>query len=429
MPLRNWTGQLLTAAACASALAAAGCDGGGGSDGFEINQTRSDRASCDAGEQTQCSGVGAPAVVADQRGAEFAVLWDANFTVAERTLYGRRFDAETGDPRSDERVVAARLPYSPSPKTLVVRHPGGDGYLAVAAYHPSQSTRGPWRVLSLGPALDLRSVADLQPSPGGVLSALAANDERREALVVETSFPVEPDAPTGPTSGDHPIRAIRVDGNGRPRGQREIAVSDWEQGFAPIASAAYVPARDEYLVTLLAQQGDVERFDVLRLDDDLGAVRPAPSPAVRGTPVETAIAHSAGARRTLLAWVEWQPDRSRRVVGAWLDEEGTAGARFEIGDDVADGNPDGIGLRAEAVGSDFVVSWTDGLMDGERRHERVTADRPGEADTRISFEKPGPGESTESAVASSPLGTHLAVWTEGLRDRDGRKLRGRLSGF
>jgi hypothetical protein len=38
-----------------------------------------------------------------------------------------------------------------------------------------------------------------------------------------------------------------------------------------------------------------------------------------------------------------------------------------------------------------------------------------------------PGESTSIAAASSPLGTHLTVWTDGLQDEDGRRLLGRLS--
>jgi hypothetical protein len=365
-------------------------------------------------------------VVADQRGTEYAVLWDGNFVKAERALYGRRYDAETGDPRSDERVVVTGLPFVPSPKTLLIRHPASDGYLAVAAYHPTEGARAPWRVLSLGPALDLRSSTDLKPSGGETLAALAGNEQRGEALVVETTFPTNP---PGMTSTGHAIRALRVDGDGFTRGELRIGASDWEQGFAPVASAAYVPARREYLVALVTLAAGTERLEVVHVDDELDETRPAGSPAVRGTPVEAEIAHSREGDRTLLAWVEWQLDRSRRVVGAWIDATGAAGPPFEISTDVADGNPDAIGLSAEAVGRDFVVSWTDGLMDGERRHERVSEDSPGTAESRISFEKPGPGESTESAVASSPLGTHLSVWTEGLRDRDGRKLRGRLGGY
>jgi hypothetical protein len=404
-------------------LVASGCDGTGCGNGFQVSQTGNARPACDSGEGTACNGASAPAVVADRAGREFAVLWEGNYDVGEHDLYGRRIDAETGEPSSDETVVATGLPGGVSPRMLAIRHPAGDGYLAVVAYHVPGSFPITWRVLSLGTRLELRESADLQVSRGRVLGALAGNEPRREALVVETAFPT--DTP-GPTSTGNGIRVIRLDRHGRPRGAREIGASDWEQGFAARVGAAHVPGRDEYLIARLTLAGGTARLDVAGVDGKLDTLRVAGAPAVRGTPVDLAIAHAPASGRTLLAWVEWQPDRSRHVRGAWLAADGAPGPPFAISDDVADGNPDGIGLVADAAGPDFLVSWTDGTMSGTRRHERVTAERPGEGPTVTSYEKPGSGESTDSAAASSPLGTHLAVWTQGLRDLDGRQLRARL---
>jgi hypothetical protein len=424
MPLENWVTRLLATAACACALGAAGCDDvGGGSDGFEITQTRSDRESCNAGEQgTLCGGASAPAVTASRDGDEFAVLWDGNYAREQHHLHGRRFDAKTGAARSNERVILTGLPDRAQLTTAAIPHPAGDGYLAVLANYPSSSL-APWRVLSLGPGLELREERKLGANPDGRLADVVGNEQRREALVIETSAPVNS---PGMTSTGHEIRALRVAGDGRRLGDRPIGASDWEQGFGASVRATHVPARGEYLVARLFLGGGVQRIDVVGLDDELDTLRVAGVPAVRGTPTDVAIAHATESGSTLLAWVEWQPDRSRRVVGALLDADGSPGPPFEIGGAIAEGDAHGVGLHAEAIGSDFFVSWTDGLMDGERRHERVTAERPGEGETHLAFEKPGPGESTESAVATSPLGTHLSVWTEGLRDLDGRKLRGKL---
>ena len=422
MPLEDWLRSALPTTACAAALISAGCDTPGGSDGFEITQARSDRTSCHAGEQgTLCGGASAPAVAASRDGSEYAVLWDGHYARDQRELYGRRFDAKTGDPRSEERVVLTGLVDRVTRMTAAIPHPAADGYLVVAAGYPSSSL-APWRVLSLGPRLDLRQDRRLSATPGGILAALVANRPRHEALLIETSLPQRPPEMT---SSGHGIRALRIGGDGRTVRERRIGVSDWEQGFAAGVSAAHVPARGEYLIARLTLGGGVERLDVAGLGDELDTLRVAGAPAVRGTPFDVAIAHAAASGRTLLAWAEWQPDRSRRVMGAWLAADGVPGPPFAISDDVADGNADGIGLQAEAVGRDFFLSWGDGTSSGERRHERVTATRPGSEPTRVSYEKSG-GESTDSAVATSPLGTHLSVWTEGLRDLDGRKLRGKL---